>query len=75
MAVDIEQHDAIKRRLREKGVKFTDIASEVGCAASLVTMVSQGRRSHSDVEDVISRHLNEAKSALWPSKYLEEARR
>ncbi|MCQ0090249.1 helix-turn-helix domain-containing protein [Roseovarius sp. M141] len=74
MTVDIERHDAIKRRLRAKGVKFTDIATEVGCAASLVTMVSQGRRSHSEVEDVISRHLNEAKSALWPSKQFEEAR-
>ena len=73
MAVDIEQHDAIKRRLRAKNVRFTDIAAEVGCTASLVTMVSQGHRSHEDVENTISRHLQEPKSTLWPSKHFEEA--
>lgn len=73
MAVDIEQHDAIKRGLHSKGVKFSDIAAEVGCTASLVTMVSQGHRSHEEVENTISRYLQESKSTLWPSKQFEEA--
>lgn len=74
MTVDIEQHDAVKRLLRSKGVKFADIAVEVGCTASFVTMVSQGHRSHCDVENAISRHLDQPKSALWPSRNFEEAR-
>ncbi len=74
MMVDIEQHDEIKRRLRSIGVKFADIAVEVGCTASFVTMVSQGRRSHEEIENTISRHLKQPKSILWPSRHVEEAR-
>lgn len=73
MIVDIERHDAIRRRLHAKGVKFTDIATEVGCSRGLVTMVSQGRRSHRDIENAISRHLREDPKSLWPFKHFQEA--
>ncbi|MEP4145568.1 MAG: helix-turn-helix domain-containing protein [Halioglobus sp.] len=72
MAVDIERHDAVKRQLRAKGIRLTDIASEVGCTASLVTMVSQGHRSHDAIEDAICRNLDEPRTDLWPSRFCKE---
>lgn len=72
MTIDIETHDAIKRRLRRKGVMLSDIASESSCSASFVTMVCQGRRSNQKVEQAISRHLGECIYALWPAKLKRE---
>lgn len=69
--IDIEQHDAVKRRLRAKGILLSDISEEIGCTPSLVTMVCQGKRSHVGIEQAIARHLGDPVHALWPLKYKE----
>ncbi|WP_407673384.1 helix-turn-helix domain-containing protein [Paracoccus caeni] len=59
----------MKRALRAKGVKFVDIASDIGCPPSLVTMVSQGRRSSKRVEMAIASTLNRPPQEIWPDRY------
>lgn len=72
MQVDLEQHDAVKRQLRAKGVTFADISVEIGCRPSLVTMVSQGRRRSREIENAIARRIGVSPEMLWPSRYKEE---
>lgn len=69
MEIDIEKHDAVKRALRAKGVKFVDIASQLGCPPSLVTMVSQGRRRSQHVELAIAKVLDRPPQEIWPDRY------
>ncbi len=69
MRVDIELHDAVKRDLRALGVKLVDIASELRCPPSLVTMVSQGRRSSKEIEFAIASRLNRRPAEIWPDRY------
>ena len=70
--VDIELHDAIKRRLRARNVTLSNIAAEAGCGLSLVTMVSQGHRRNPTVEGLIADKLGERPETLWPSRYKTE---
>ena len=72
--IDLERHDAIRRRLRALGVNFTDIANSVGCVPSLVTMVCQGHRSNVAIETEIAARLNDVPSNLWPHRYEEETK-
>lgn len=72
MVVNLEQHDAIRRRLREIGVNFSDIAKTVGRSSAMVTMVCQGHRSNRAIESEIAARLNDVPSNLWPHRYEEE---
>lgn len=69
MQVDIANHDAIKRDLRALGVKLVDIAAELRCPPSLVTMVSQGKRRSQEIELAIASRLNRNPAELWPDRY------
>lgn len=69
MLLDIERHDAIKRDLRILGIKFVDIAAELSCPPSMVTMVSQGRRHSAQVERAIARKLGRNPEGIWPERY------
>lgn len=69
MQVDIANHDAIKRDLRALGIKLVDIAADLHCPPSLVTMVSQGKRRSQEVELAIASRLNRKPADLWPDRY------
>ncbi|WP_367275763.1 helix-turn-helix domain-containing protein [uncultured Paracoccus sp.] len=69
MQVDIANHDAIKRDLRAAGIKLVDIAAELRCPPSLVTMVSQGRRRSQEIELAIASRLDRSPAELWPDRY------
>ncbi len=69
MQVDIANHDAIKRDLRALGIKLVDIAAELRCPPSLVTMVSQGRRRSQEIELAIASRLKRNPAELWPDRY------
>ena len=70
--VDIELHDAIKRRLKARKVSLSNIAAEAGCGLSLVTMVSQGHRRNTTVEGLIAEKLGERPETVWPFRYIEK---
>ena len=70
--VDIELHDAIKRRLKARKISLSDIAAEAGFGLSLVSMVSQGHRRNATVEGLIADKLGERPETLWPSRYKTE---
>lgn len=72
MRIDIERHDAIKRRLRSCGVNFRDIAFELGYQPSFITLVSQGRRQSARVEAAIAARLSTTPDKLWPDRYETE---
>ncbi|WCR14008.1 helix-turn-helix domain-containing protein [Paracoccus seriniphilus] len=72
MQLDIERHDHVKRRLRALRVTFVDIAAELGCRPSLVTMVSQGHRRSERIEQAIAGHLKLSPSEIWPDRYPTE---
>lgn len=67
--VDIANHDAIKRDLRALGIKLVDIATDLRCPPSLVTMVSQGKRRSEEIELAIASRLNRSPAELWPDRY------
>lgn len=67
--VDIANHDAIKRDLRALGIKLVDIAAELRCPPSLVTMVSQGKRRSQEIELAIASRLKRNPAELWPDRY------
>ncbi|MFN3312486.1 MAG: helix-turn-helix domain-containing protein [Hyphomonas sp.] len=69
MQVDIANHDAIKRDLRALGIKLVDIAAELRCPPSLVTMVSQGKRRSQEIELAIASRLKRNPAELWPDRY------
>ena len=72
--IDLEQHDAIKRRLRQRAITLSDIAKEAGCGLSMVSMVSQGHRSSRTIEALIASKLGEAPETLWPARYQQSER-
>lgn len=69
MQVDIANHDAIKRDIRALGIKLVDIAAELHCPPSLVTMVSQGKRRSQEIELAIASRLKRNPAELWPDRY------
>lgn len=69
MYVDIERHDGIKRRLRAKGITFTQIAEELGITSVAITRVCQGHGRSERVECAIARKLGTAPHELWPDRY------
>lgn len=72
MVIDLEMHDAIKRRLKEKMITLSSIAEEAGCGLSMVSMVSQGHRSSKVIEGIIASKLGEKPERLWPARYRSE---
>jgi lambda repressor-like predicted transcriptional regulator len=75
MQLDIETHDAIKRDLRALGIKLVDIAADLRCPPSLVTMVSQGRRRSKEIEHAIALRLSRDPAELWPDRYSIDSQR
>ncbi|RJE81098.1 DNA-binding protein [Paracoccus sp. JM45] len=69
MRLDIERHDEVKRKLRVLRVTFVDIAAELGCRSSFVTMVSQGHRRSERIEKAIADHLKLNPREIWPDRY------
>ncbi|MGH6763971.1 MAG: helix-turn-helix domain-containing protein [Phyllobacterium sp.] len=70
MCVDIEQHDAIKRRLRARRITFVSIAQELGVSPVTVTRVSQGYRKSDRIQRSIAEKLGVSPEVLWPGKYV-----
>lgn len=68
--IDIANHDAIKRDLRALGIKLVDIATDLRCPPSLVTMVSQGKRRSEEIELAIASRLKRSPAELWPDRYV-----
>ena len=71
--VDIELHDAIKRRQKARSITLSSIAADAGYGLSMVTMVSQGHRTNALVEKPIAEKLGEHPDTLWPNRFHEHA--
>lgn len=72
MEVDIERHDAIKRRLRARKITFVKIAQDLGISQPAVTRVCQGYARSIRVEEAIASGLNVTPKSLWPDRYENE---
>lgn len=66
--VDIENHDAIKRRLRARKITFVKIAKDLGITQPAVTRVCQGYARSIRVESYIAAALDVSISSLWPGR-------
>ncbi|NKC52234.1 transcriptional regulator [Ochrobactrum cytisi] len=69
MRVDIERHDAIKRRLRAKRITFTKIAEELGITSVAITRVCGGHGRSERVEYASADKLGTTPQELWPDRY------
>lgn len=69
------QHERIKMRLRLAGSSLSDVARELGVAATTVTSVSQGLRRSRRIEALIAEKLATTPSRLWPDRYVDDGRR
>ncbi len=73
-SVDLELHDAVRRRLKARNVRLIDVAVATGRQPSLVTLVSQGYRRDPVIEAEISKRLDETPESLWPARFRDKAR-
>ena len=69
----MEQHEHIKMKLRLAGSSLSQIARELGVAATTVTTVSQGFRRSRRIERAIADALCVAPESLWRDRYPEAA--
>lgn len=67
--VNLELHDEIKRRLKAKQITLSSIADEAGYGLSMISMVSQGLRSNTTIEELIARKLGERPEVLWGRRF------
>lgn len=58
-------------RLRLAGSSLSDVARELGVAATTVTSVSQGFRRSRRIEALIAQKLRTTPSRLWPDRYAD----
>ncbi|MBN8736345.1 MAG: helix-turn-helix domain-containing protein [Xanthomonadales bacterium] len=64
-----KRHEQIKMRLRLMGSSLSDVARELGVAATTVTSVSQGARRSRRIEALIAVKLKTTPARLWPDRY------
>lgn len=72
MSVDLQRHEDVKLRLREKGSSLTRIARETGVLQSTVTVVSQGYRRSRRIEFEIAKALGTTPQELFPDRYTQQ---
>ncbi len=69
MHANQKRHEQIKMRLRLAGSSLSDVARELGVAATTVTSVSQGARRSRRIEALIAAKLKTTPARLWPARY------
>ncbi|MDE9451518.1 helix-turn-helix domain-containing protein [Aliiroseovarius sp. Z3] len=68
MHADLEKHELLKFRLRQRQLSFAQIARALGITPGSVTAVSQGHRRSQRVERALAEALGTTPEALFPER-------
>lgn len=69
MAVDLDRHEHVKRRLKAANSSLSNVARRLALSPTTVTVVSQGYRTSGRVQAEIAAVLGTTPETLFPERY------